>query len=223
MAKKSIWNQISNPRDEYIDGYGVSRPVNEPRYVTVGRKIYNGIDNFLNGPEEFNGAPINKGAGALEFFFDPAGKIDDAAKLAKNLQQIAKKYKRRTSFDLPEETLMLLKESGLSNMDASRLLERGWDPDQIFEALGRHDIKPFGKPNSNLRVKDFNKMMLDVGMKPNSVSKFEYLTEILKSGKNIYKDKYGNPYTYEEWVRKFPDQDPSKSIMSQSELIDYYN
>jgi hypothetical protein len=40
--------------------------------------------------------------------------------------------------------------------------------------------------------------MLDVGMKPNSVSKFEYLTEILKSGKNIYKDKYGNPYTYEE-------------------------
>jgi hypothetical protein len=94
----------------------------------VGRKIYNGVDKFLNGPDEVNGMPINKSAGALEFFFDPAGavgKIDDTAKLAKNLQQVAKKYKRRTSFDLPEETLMSLKESGLSNMDTSRLLERG--------------------------------------------------------------------------------------------------
>lgn len=31
--------------------------------------------------------PVNKGAGALEFFFDPSsvGKLDDVAMLAKNL------------------------------------------------------------------------------------------------------------------------------------------
>ena len=52
MAKKSIWNQISNPREEYTDGYGVSRPVHEPGYITVSRKIYNGIDKLLNGPDK---------------------------------------------------------------------------------------------------------------------------------------------------------------------------
>jgi hypothetical protein len=64
--------------------------------------------------------------------------------------------------------------------------------------------------------------MLDAGMKPNSTSKLEHLTEILNSGKQIYKDKYGNPYTYEEWIRKFPGQDPSQSVMSRTELINYY-
>lgn len=95
MAKKSIWNQISNPREEYTDGYGVSRPVHEPGYITVSRKIYNGIDKLLNGPDKINGVPVNKGAGSLELLFDPAGvvgKVDDVAKLSKNLQQIVKKH-----------------------------------------------------------------------------------------------------------------------------------
>lgn len=38
--------------------------------------------------------PINKGAGALEFFFDPAGavgKVDDVAKLSKNLDVVKDK------------------------------------------------------------------------------------------------------------------------------------
>lgn len=98
MAKKSIWNQISNPRDEYTDGYGVSRPVYEPGYITVGRKIYNGVDEFLNGPDNVNGMPINKGAGALEFFFDPAGavgKLDDVVKLSKNLDKFKMDELRR--------------------------------------------------------------------------------------------------------------------------------
>ena len=49
MAKKSIWNQISNPRETYTDGYGEQREVYEPGYITVGRKIYNGVDEFLKG------------------------------------------------------------------------------------------------------------------------------------------------------------------------------
>lgn len=103
MAKKSIWNQISNPRDEYTDGYGVSRPVYEPGYITVGRKIYNGVDEFLNGPDNVNGMPINKGAGALEFFFDPAGavgKLDDVAMLAKNLDAAKDKWDGLRRFQL---------------------------------------------------------------------------------------------------------------------------
>jgi hypothetical protein len=38
--------------------------------------------------------PINKGAGALEFFFDPAGavgKADDVAMLVKNLDAVKDK------------------------------------------------------------------------------------------------------------------------------------
>jgi len=103
MAKKSIWNQISNPREEYTDGYGVSRPVHEPGYITVGRKMYNGIDRLLNGPDNINGMPINKGAGALEFFFDPAGavgKVDDVARLAKNLDAVKDKWDGLRRFQL---------------------------------------------------------------------------------------------------------------------------
>lgn len=93
IQSKSIWQQISNPRETYTDGYGAQREVYEPGYITVGRKIYNGIDRFLNGPDEINGMPINQGAGALELMNVPVGlvgkigKIDDAAALTKNLEK----------------------------------------------------------------------------------------------------------------------------------------
>lgn len=93
IQSKSIWQQISNPRETYTDGYGAQREVYEPGYITVGRKIYNGIDRFLNGPDEINGMPINQGAGALELMNAPVGlvgkigKIDDAAALTKNLEK----------------------------------------------------------------------------------------------------------------------------------------
>lgn len=97
MAKKSIWNQISNPRETFTDGYGTQREVYEPGYITVGRKIYDGVDKFLNGPDNVNGMTINKGAGALEFFFDPSsvGKLDDVAKLVKNLDKFKMDELRR--------------------------------------------------------------------------------------------------------------------------------
>lgn len=74
----------------------MQREVSEPGYVTIGRKIYNASDKFLNGSKEFNGVPINKGAGALEFFFDPGtvGKIDDVTKLANNVDNIKDVYKK---------------------------------------------------------------------------------------------------------------------------------
>lgn len=48
----SVWSQISNPRQTYTDGYGVERPVNESNAITIGRKVYNAADRFLNGPSK---------------------------------------------------------------------------------------------------------------------------------------------------------------------------
>ena len=97
IQSKSIWQQISNPRETYTDGYGSHREVYEPDYITVGRKIYDEVDKFLNGPDNINGIPIKQGAGALEFFFDPSsvGKLDDVAKLAKHLDKFKMDELRR--------------------------------------------------------------------------------------------------------------------------------
>ena len=48
---KPIFTQISNPRETYTDGYGVEREVYEPKYITVGRKVYNSLfeDPEING------------------------------------------------------------------------------------------------------------------------------------------------------------------------------
>lgn len=48
----SVWNQISNPRQTYKDGYGTEREVNESKAITIGRKAYNALDRFFNGPSE---------------------------------------------------------------------------------------------------------------------------------------------------------------------------
>ena len=99
IQSKSIWQQISNPRETYTDGYGAQREVYEPGYITAGRKIYNGIERFLNGPETVNiggqEMPITTGAGALELMNMPiglVGKIDDVPALSKNLRKIADKW-----------------------------------------------------------------------------------------------------------------------------------
>lgn len=52
MPEKSLYRQISNPRETYTDGYGQTREVYEPEYVGVLRKVYNAVDRFLNGPSE---------------------------------------------------------------------------------------------------------------------------------------------------------------------------
>ena len=98
---KSIWQQISNPRKTYIDGYGTQREVSEPAIITLGRRAYDKIDRFLNGPETINidgqKVPIQQGAGLLEALIDPAGvigKADDVAKLAKNLDSVKDTYRK---------------------------------------------------------------------------------------------------------------------------------
>ena len=50
MPTKSLYQQISNPTETYIDGYGQTREVYEPKYVGVLRKAYNLANRFLNVP-----------------------------------------------------------------------------------------------------------------------------------------------------------------------------
>lgn len=107
IQSKSIWQQISNPRETYTDGYGATREVYEPGYITAGRKIYNGIDKFLNGPETVTidgiEMPIMTGAGALELMNVPVGlvgKLDDVPALSKNLQKITDKWDKLARYKL---------------------------------------------------------------------------------------------------------------------------
>ena len=94
MAKKSIWNQAFYP-ETYIDGYGQTREMN----VSPIAKGLRAVDRFLNGKETviINGeeVPVMYGSGSLELLMDPAvviGKVDDAAKLAKNLRKVVDKW-----------------------------------------------------------------------------------------------------------------------------------
>lgn len=48
---RSIWQQISNPQQTYIDGYGTERPVSESKAITIGRNAYNTLGNFFNGKD----------------------------------------------------------------------------------------------------------------------------------------------------------------------------
>lgn len=62
MPNKSIYKQITQPRETYTDGYGTTREVWEPEAVTAARKVYTAAKKFFNGPDNVIG-----GAGALEF------------------------------------------------------------------------------------------------------------------------------------------------------------
>ena len=120
IQNKSIWQQISNPREVYTDGYGTQREVYEPEYVTRGRDIYNkGRDVYqtvhgwfnpgenlqLKDPKtgELYKININSGAGVLMDVMDPAGvigKVDDVSKLVKNLDSVKDKWDGLRRFQL---------------------------------------------------------------------------------------------------------------------------
>lgn len=80
MPNKSLYQQISNPIETYIDGYGQTREVYEPKYVGVLRKAYNLANRFLNGPseEEYRTIGMEKpqeGLGILEFLTLPEAPV----------------------------------------------------------------------------------------------------------------------------------------------------
>ena len=80
MPEKSLYQQISNPIETYIDGYGHTREVYEPKYVGALRKAYNLANRFLNGSseEEYKAMGMEKpqeGLGILEFLTLPEAAV----------------------------------------------------------------------------------------------------------------------------------------------------
>lgn len=80
MPEKSLYQQISNSKETYTDGYGQTREVYEPKYVGVLRKAYNAANKFLNGPseEEYHNMGVERplqGLGFLEFLTLPEAAV----------------------------------------------------------------------------------------------------------------------------------------------------
>ena len=73
MPEKSLYQKISNPIETYIDGYGQTREVYEPKYVGDLRKAYNAVNRFLKGPseEEYKAMgfekPVGEDLGILDY------------------------------------------------------------------------------------------------------------------------------------------------------------
>lgn len=89
MPNKSLYKQITQPRETYTDGYGTTREVWEPEAVTAARKVYTAAKKFFNGPDNVMG-----GAGALEFVnptiaLGPLATITSKINKAKQAQQNA--------------------------------------------------------------------------------------------------------------------------------------
>lgn len=102
MPDKSLL-RITQPRETYIDGYGVERTFDEPKVVTNGRKVWDAgkrFLEFLEGDKTWTAPdgeqyPIRQGAGVFEVFDpNPTGKVDDIAKLANNLDTIKNTYRK---------------------------------------------------------------------------------------------------------------------------------
>lgn len=90
MPTKSLYHQISQPRETYTDGYGTTREVWEPQAVTVARKIYKGLNRFFNGPENIIG-----GSGSIELLMGPiATDIEKLKKLQSIYRTAAAESKR---------------------------------------------------------------------------------------------------------------------------------
>ena len=103
MSDKSLL-RITRPRETYVDGYGVERTFDEPKVVTKGRKVWDAgkrFLEFLEGDKTWTAPdgqqyPITQGAGVFEALSpNPVGKLDDVAKLAKNLDKFKMDELRR--------------------------------------------------------------------------------------------------------------------------------
>lgn len=102
MPDKSLL-RITQPRETYIDGYGVERTFDEPKVVTNGRKMWDAgkrFLEFLEGDKVWTAPdgqqyPIMQGAGVFEVLDpNPTGKLDDIARLANNLDNVKDTYRK---------------------------------------------------------------------------------------------------------------------------------
>lgn len=195
--------------ETYTDGYGKTRSHASLEESANGQQLKRMKDTAVGAgkvvAENVADTAMDVGHAAISA---SKGDWKDAAMYASfiALPQIAEagvksaaKYLRRTDLDF--DTIYELKQSGLTDIDIDRLLQRGWSPRQIFEAHGRHglDFAGRGKSGSNVKAKLLDSDMKWYGMKPELISRADDLIDQSKSGVKIVKDKFGNPHTLDEW------------------------
>ena len=200
IQSKSIWQQISNPGETYTDGGGVQRPVYEPGYITVGRKIYNGIDRFLNGPDEINGMPINKGAGVLELMNMPVGligKLDDVAVLSKKIDSVKDKWDGLRRFQLRRKVNGTPAAKSRFNKIATERFSHYNDPDEGIDILQWADDKVHG--NSWVKQRLEKDRLLDpLAKEYNAAIKAgdtQKASDIKHKMAKMVRESYDDPYT----------------------------
>lgn len=189
-----------NPRETYTDGGGVQRPVSEPTYITTGRKVVDKIKDFWNGPETFNGVPIQQGAGSLEFLFDPSGavgKADDAVRLAKNIDKIKDKWDGLRRFQLRRKVNSTPSAKAKFNKIAVERFGHFNDPDEGISALEWADDKIKGNPWIKQRLEK-DKLLNPLAKEYNAAIKAgntQKANDIKHKMAKMVRESYDDPYT----------------------------
>lgn len=142
MPNKSLYQQISNPKETYTDGYGHTREVYEPKYVGVLRKAYNAASKFLNGPSEEEYAQMGMkkpqySLGPAEWIAGPAKVISRTNKAIKAVKPLSKPQSKLGDLD---ELAKLREKLGISTPKVTEKELKYWD---IME---RADLDDLAKP-----------------------------------------------------------------------------
>lgn len=204
IQSKSIWQQISNPRETYTDGYGATREVYEPDYITVGRKIYNGIDKFLNGSKTVTvdgvEMPITTGAGALELMNMPVGlvgKLDDVAVLSKKIDSVKDKWDGLRRFQLRRKVNRTPAAKSRFDKIATERFSHYNDPDEGIDILQWADDKVHGNPWVKQRLEK-DRLLDPLAKEYNAAIKAgdtQKASDIKHKMAKMVRESYDDPYT----------------------------
>ena len=204
IQSKSIWQQISNPRETYTDGYGATREVYEPGYITTGRKIYNGIDKFLNGSETVNigglEMPITQGTGAVELLNMPVGlvgKLDDVTMLAKKLDSVKDKWDGLRRFILRRKVNSTPTAKASINKKAVERFQHYIDPDEGMSVLEWADDRIKGNPWIKQRLEK-DRLLNPLAKEYNDAIKAgntQKANDIKHKMAKMVREHYDDPYT----------------------------
>ena len=142
MPNRSLYQQISNPIETYIDGYGQTREVYKPKYVGVLRKAYNLANRFLNGPSEEEYAQMGMrkpqyNLGSAEWIAGPVKVISGTNKAIKAAKPLSKPQSKLGDLD---ELAKLREKLGISTPKVTEKELKYWD---IME---RADLEDLAKP-----------------------------------------------------------------------------
>ena len=172
MPNKSLYQQISNPIETYIDGYGQTREVYEPKYVGVLRKAYNAVNRFLNGSseEEYKAMGMEKpqeGLGILEFLTLPEAavlksiRVTSTKNLPKTYTEAESEFSRLT--DISKKRKLSKQENSKFNLLWTTLSDVDYAAGEVATERTKRAWKAFDKklkaaeksPNPEMIWSDF--------------------------------------------------------------------